>query len=101
MNYLISYDISNNRLRLKAAKRILRAGLHRIQLSVFIGEMRDSVTKALLLDLNQLTTQKDWKPTDSIFFLPLHQYSEDHQKVIGNQHQDWDLIYQKLHTLVL
>lgn len=38
MYYCVTYDISGNRLRLRAAKWCRQAGLERLQRSVFIGE---------------------------------------------------------------
>ncbi len=38
---LVSYDIENNKIRTRVAKMLLRAGLDRIQYSVFIGEISD------------------------------------------------------------
>ncbi|MEM8584677.1 MAG: CRISPR-associated endonuclease Cas2 [Bacteroidota bacterium] len=101
MNYLIAYDISNNRIRLKIAQLLRRAGLHRVQRSVFIGEMRDPVANKLEVQLKDLSLKPEWEQNDHILILPLHQYSEDHQRTIGSVIYDWNLIYQKNHTLVL
>jgi len=49
MYLCIAYDISNNRLRLKAAKMCRRIGLVRLQKSVFVGETRAD----LLAELEQ------------------------------------------------
>ena len=50
MYLCIAYDISNNRLRLKAAKMCRRIGLIRMQKSVFVGETRAD----LLAELEQI-----------------------------------------------
>lgn len=49
MYLCIAYDISNNGLRLKAAKMCRRIGLVRLQRSVFVGETRAE----LLAELEQ------------------------------------------------
>ncbi|MBP6828884.1 MAG: CRISPR-associated endonuclease Cas2 [Saprospiraceae bacterium] len=49
MYLCIAYDISSNRLRVKAAKMCRRIGLVRLQRSVFVGETRAD----LLAELEQ------------------------------------------------
>lgn len=99
--YLISYDISDNNLRLKAAKTILRAGGYRIQYSVFMGTLRDAIRTRLEEDLTQLSHSPRWTAEDSLLLLPLHDYSKRELSVIGKMPEDWDLIQGDLHTLVL
>jgi len=45
MALLISYDIHNNRLRLKIANRLLADGMMRLQKSVFVGDLPDNLLK--------------------------------------------------------
>lgn len=99
--YLVSYDISNNGLRLKSAKLLLRAGCYRIQYSVFMGTLRSSVLNRLHKELRQLEKDKRWLSTNSIMLFPLHQYTKDSLLVIGKMPADWSLINQELLTLVL
>jgi CRISPR-associated endonuclease Cas2 len=101
MNHLISYDISDNRLRLKAAKLIKQAGCLRIQYSVFAGTLRESTSQKLAQKLAVLEQNADWSEEDSILILPLHQYSRDQLQIFGTLPPDWDLIQGDLHTLVL
>ena len=39
--HLISYDIQDDRLRMKLAKSLIRYGMYRIQYSVFMGNITD------------------------------------------------------------
>jgi hypothetical protein len=61
--HLISYDISDNNLRLKASKLILRAGGYRIQYSVFMGTFPKSLLNKLDRDLTDLSKKRGGRPT--------------------------------------
>lgn len=99
--HLISYDIQHDRLRLKAAKALIRFGLYRVQYSVFMGTLDLGAQKDLQKELDAISQLPQWTPSDSILILPLHQYSLNHQITLGNPPEDWDMIQQNLHTLVL
>jgi len=99
--FLISYDIQNNRVRLKLAKILLRHGLYRVQYSVFMGKVRDSTFSRLKKQLELLKQDKSWTAADTVLVLPLHQYSREHLFLLGQLPRDWDLIEDNLHTLVI
>lgn len=99
--YLISYDIHNDRLRLKVAKALLRFGLYRVQFSVYMGTLDESAENGLLAELGNCTQNEGWTPDDSILVFPLHQYSVDRLITLGEAPEDWSLIQQNLDTLVL
>lgn len=99
--HLISYDISNNRLRTKAAKLILQAGGYRIQYSVFMGTFRKTRLRQLEQELAALSTQPDWMAEDSVLLLPLHEYSNKELSIVGKMPENWALINREIHTLVL
>lgn len=101
MNHLISYDISDNRLRLKVSNQLKRAGCLRLQYSVFAGSLRESTANKLLLEIRKFEQDSAWSDEDSILVLPLHQYSRDQLQIFGVLPPDWDLIQGDLHTLVL
>jgi CRISPR-associated protein Cas2 len=101
MNHLISYDISNNKLRLKVAKQLKIAGCYRLQYSVFAGDLRDRPLRELVEVFERFTHLPDWDEEDSILVLPLHQYSRDQLKIFGTFPDDWDLMQGDLHTLVI
>ncbi len=50
----VLYDIENDRARTRAAKCCKQAGLYRVQLSVFLGEIGGSEKDALQLQLEAL-----------------------------------------------
>lgn len=70
-NYLISYDISSDRLRTKVAKALERHGCKRIQKSVFFapGYTPDEL-KRLRADLSKLLAPAA-EPVDSILCVPI------------------------------
>jgi len=70
-NYLISYDISSDRLRTKVAKILERHGCKRIQKSVFFAPryLPDEL-KRLRADLSKLLTRAA-EPADSILCVPI------------------------------
>lgn len=67
---LISYDIEDDRLRLKISKRLHFYGLHRIQYSVFMGTLASKDVPKLKTDLMAFSQQKTWAPQDTILILP-------------------------------
>ena len=99
--HLISYDIHDDGLRLKAAKVLLRAGCYRVQYSVFMGTPGVSRLGKLERLLTTLATDPRWTTDDSILILPLHQYTREELSIVGKTPENWDLIYRNLHTLVL
>lgn len=48
MPYLISYDIADNKLRLKVANTLLAFGMERIQKSVFMGNPNDTLFQKII-----------------------------------------------------
>lgn len=99
--HLISYDIQHDGLRTKIANSLLRYGLHRVQYSVFIGDLKDSTFTRLQKELEKFSKHANWTNEDSTMVLPLHQYSEDHLIFIGKAPERWLEIKGELHTLVL
>lgn len=98
--HLVSYDIQNDRLRLKAAKELIRHGLYRVQYSVFMGTASDSAISRLRKELEGIIMDPDWTEEDTFLILPLHQYTRDQLEIIGKLPRDWDLIQANLHTLI-
>lgn len=98
--HLISYDIVQDRLRLRLSKLLLRYGLHRVQYSVFLGELKDSALGRLEKQLLAMPQNPAWSAQDTILLLPLHQYSEDNLQIIGKTPERWEEITGELHTLI-
>lgn len=99
--HLISYDIQEDALRVKIAKTLLQYGLHRIQYSVFMGEIKDTSVAKIEKVIMDLSVGKLWSVEDTVMVLPLHQYSEDYVQFIGVSPGKWDEITGNLHTLIL
>ena len=99
--YLVSYDISDNNLRFKAAKQLLRAGAFRVQRSVFMGTLTEAGAKQLRKSLAGLAVSNRWGTEDTVLILPLHEYSRQQLELLGDFTTEWSLIYREMHTLVL
>lgn len=99
--HLISYDIQEDALRVKIAKTLIQYGLHRIQYSVFMGEVRDAALVKIEQALMGLAAGGQWSAQDSVMILPLHQYSEDHVRFFGDSPDRWQEITGEIHTLIL
>lgn len=99
--HLISYDIQEDALRVKIAKTLIQYGLHRIQYSVFMGEIKDSALAKIEQALKAHAAGKQWAPGDSVMVLPLHQYSEDYVQFFGVSPARWQEITGEMHTLIL
>ena len=70
MTILVSYDIENDRLRLKTANKLLEFGLIRLQKSVFAGAIADKPWKQLLGWL-QKEVVAQFGADDRLLYLPL------------------------------
>jgi len=70
-NFFISYDISNDRLRTKAAKILERNGCKRVQKSVFFAvRFQTAELKKLRAELNRLIGAH-LEESDSILCIPV------------------------------
>jgi CRISPR-associated protein Cas2 len=75
MYYWIIYDISHNRTRAKIAKACKRAGLHRVQKSVFLGKIGAKMLGRMRTEFNRSV---NWR-TDKVFFVPMRE--RDYRRV--------------------
>lgn len=101
MTHLVSYDIADDSLRIKVSKLLIQLGLHRVQYSVFMGQLKTSNRGKLERSLKKIAQSPKWSDEDSVMMLPLHQYSSDFVKFIGDTPDHWLEIQGKLHTLIL
>ncbi|MBS5791112.1 CRISPR-associated endonuclease Cas2 [Fusobacterium sp.] len=68
MNYILTYDISNNRIRRKVSELLIDRGFVRVQRSVFIGEIFGNKIEKILEEINiQLEIE-----TDSLLCMPIN-----------------------------
>lgn len=72
MNYILSYDIRDNRLRLALAKVFLRNGCKRIQKSVFLapGFSKKELEK-MQLEVRLLVQKQPLQEAESIICIPI------------------------------
>ncbi|MDZ4839812.1 MAG: CRISPR-associated endonuclease Cas2 [Bacteroidota bacterium] len=77
------YDITKTKIRNYTINRCKKAGMYRLQKSVFIGEIKESSRDDLLSYFNALKSQLT--PTDSIIILPITESSITSLKQYGTQ----------------
>jgi CRISPR-associated protein Cas2 len=63
----VVYDIVNDRTRTKAARECLKAGLYRVQKSVFLGTLNDNQRDELQITMEGLIDQEQ----DSVYVFPM------------------------------
>lgn len=63
----VLYDIENDRARTRASKCCKQAGLYRVQLSVFLGEIGTNEKDALQLQLEELINAD----RDKVYIFPM------------------------------
>lgn len=57
---MVIYDVSNDKERGKLAEICLDFGLERVQKSVFLGELGDSLRRKLILELREKIPQREF-----------------------------------------
>lgn len=87
MPYLISYDIEDDKQRLKTANRLLAAGCVRLQKSVFAGQLNDTVFKELFRWLQS----QPRAPDDSVFILDVGPETLRNAVWIGKKAAEWEM----------
>ena len=70
MTLLVSYDIENDRLRLKVANKLLEYGFIRLQKSVFAGTIGAAKWRQILVLLKKEIVA-NFEPDDRLFYLSL------------------------------
>jgi CRISPR-associated protein Cas2 len=64
----VMYDIQKDKPRNKVAKACLRAGLYRVQYSVFLGTLKETEKDALSLEIEDLIDEDN----DSVYMFPMN-----------------------------
>lgn len=98
--YLICYDIENNRMRKKISDRLLADGLQRVQLSVFVGPIEDTVRKHLE-DWLQKTVDASESEEDSVIILRIQQSDLMKIRILGDKGLDLEDLAGLTHTLII
>ncbi|MCG8323290.1 MAG: CRISPR-associated endonuclease Cas2 [Cytophagales bacterium] len=63
----VLYDIKNDKARNRVAKVCKRAGLYRVQFSVFLGTLNSNEKDSLELEIQDLIEETD----DSVYIFPM------------------------------
>jgi CRISPR-associated protein Cas2 len=92
----VLYDIENDKARNRAAKYCKQAGLYRVQLSVFLGEIEASRKDELELQLEELIDPDK----DKVYIFPMSR-DELRQTVLLGQAFDKKLVSGQVTTLFL
>jgi CRISPR-associated protein Cas2 len=71
MTYLICYDITDDRLRTRLAKRLEKAGCVRLQKSVFLAPHFDAKRLAILRGGIKKTITVGLSPDESVVAIPI------------------------------
>lgn len=92
----VLYDIQKDKARNKVAKLCLKAGIYRVQLSVFLGEMNKTRRKELRCQIEDLIDPG----TDRVYMFPMCREDFDQCELMG-QAFDRDLITDEIKALLL
>lgn len=84
MTYIICYDITDNKLRLKIAKRLERAGCLRLQKSVFVAPDFDAKRLAILRGGIKRLLPTTLLPDESIIVIPIEKDNTGEMLWAGN-----------------
>lgn len=85
MNFMVMYDIENNKVRTEVAKYLLKQGCIRIQKSVYLASMRHEQYAAIVETLTEV--QQYYENVDSILILPVNTSDARAMKIIGKDIQ--------------
>lgn len=86
MNYLLSYDISDDKNRKRVSDYLIEKGFLRIQNSVFLGEIHITKIDDILENICLLVD----KDEDSIFCVPINK--EDYENIFNfGKNKDYNL----------
>ncbi|WP_080905435.1 CRISPR-associated endonuclease Cas2 [Parabacteroides sp. Marseille-P3160] len=96
MLFFVMYDIESNKVRRYISKYLLKKGCTRIQRSIFLADLSNSVYEEIKNDLKEV--QSVYENKDSIIIVPISTDYIQSMKVIG-QSIDIDLITHIKNTL--
>ncbi len=85
MNFMVMYDIENNKVRTEVAKYLIKQGCIRIQKSVYLASMRHEQYAAIVETLTEV--QQYYENVDSILILPVNTSDARAMKIIGKDIQ--------------
>jgi len=100
MPYLICYDITNDSLRTRMGKKIIAAGLDRINKSVYLGVIKETALEKLESQLATLLKDKG-TPTDSLILLQVNPSQIQAMRIYGENGLDQSELSGDKSTLIL
>lgn len=75
----VVYDIQSTKIRNAVIKKCMNVGLYRVQKSIFLGNLRKTEIKELILYIeNTVDTEND-----SVYVFPIQQQDYDSMGIIG------------------
>jgi CRISPR-associated protein Cas2 len=92
----VIYDIAEDKVRNRVAKRCLDFGLYRVQQSVFLGDIADNRVDEIVLFSRELLNRE----TDSVYVFPMCREDFDKVRVEG-QGFDRELVADAVLTKVI
>lgn len=98
--YLITYDITDNAKRTKAAKLLIKWGYERLQFSVFTG-LQHPVDNNRLWQQLKKTIDTTKHPTDKIMVIPIQKQHFKNMKTLGEVTVDTLYLLGERHTLFI
>lgn len=75
----VLYDITEDKSRTKAAKACKKAGLYRVQYSVFLGTLDDNEKDELSVELEDLIDEE----SDSVYLFPMSKNELKQTQLLG------------------
>jgi len=90
----VLYDIRKDKVRNKVAKLCKQAGLYRVQMSVFLGNLNEHEKDSLELEIEEMINED----IDSVYLFPMNQ-KELKQTVLLGQAFDKDLVNDKVKAM--
>jgi len=97
--FLVTYDISSDKIRTKVAHKLTYFGLSRIQYSVFIGPLSITLLPQLKNWLKGI--EVDLATGNSILIFPITHNSLQKRIIFGDATYDWQHLLGLRHTLYL
>ena len=96
MNYLIFYDIAEDKVRIQVSKYLIKRGCIRIQKSVFLARSENKFFQQIMNDLKEVNSLYENK--DSIILVPINSSDVRGMQLIG-KNVDLTLMTDKPSTL--
>jgi CRISPR-associated endonuclease Cas2 len=96
MNYLIFYDIAEDKVRIQVSKYLIKRGCVRIQKSVFLARSENKHFQEIINDLQEVNSLYENK--DSIILVPINSSDVRGMQLIG-KNVDMTLMTDKPSTL--